>query len=583
MSQAKVSFKAAEIGANINRCISDLDKLLAQSKNSELAAIGIKLHDSLKEYQAQEAIRVAFIGQYNAGKSTMISALTGRRDICIDSDIATYETSIYDWNGIQIIDTPGLFTDRKDHDDITYEAIDKADLLVFSLTYMLFDAVTAKNFKRLAYEKGYRWKMMIVVNKMSDEAGEEEQKITNYRQSLASAITPYKLDEFPLCFVDAKDYCEGIDKEDNFLTEISRFPTFIDALNDFVELRAALTKFDTPIRIVSRHLDDAKNVVMRDSGKDTAFFELLSQLSRLVQQNRERLRIRVKSITLRLSKEIVKEGIDLADLIGVEERFESFKLSIKQSEVNVQDHSDKAGDEIQNEVESISSSTKTAFTEVLEGKLFTDFEARLSLNKSVSAKTVAPDKDITKVHRQVDFFKNIAANAEIGITNFAVNQGATAASGFLNRSNVVGSDGHKLVRRVGKYFGFKFKAWQAVDITKNFTNFMKVVGPALSLVAVFAEFYAMEQEKKQQKNLLEARSELTSQFVSIAKDLEEQVNEQVREFESQFFDSIDQQISEARQSEEGEIKNSNQYFSKLVDIRNEFEAILSEISKAAKS
>ena len=153
---------------------------------------------------------------------------------------------------------------------------------------------------------------MLVVNKMSDEAGEEEQKIANYPQSLATAIAPFPLDEFPLCFVDAKDYCEGMDEEDSFLTEISRFPTFTDALNNFVERRASLTKFDTPIRIVLRQLEDAQNIVVRDSVKDTAFFELLSRLNRLVQQDRERLRTKAKSITLRLSATVVNEGAETA-------------------------------------------------------------------------------------------------------------------------------------------------------------------------------------------------------------------------------------------------------------------------------
>ena len=35
------------------------------------------------------------------------------------------------------------------------------------------------------YDKGYRWKMMLVINKISDEAGEEEEKIANYRHSSA--------------------------------------------------------------------------------------------------------------------------------------------------------------------------------------------------------------------------------------------------------------------------------------------------------------------------------------------------------------------------------------------------------------
>jgi hypothetical protein len=72
---------------------------------------------------------------------------------------------------------------------------------------MLFDSTTVENFKKLAYDKGYRWKMMLVVNKMSDEAGEESEKIANYRHSLAEALKPYSLDEFPVCFIDAKDYC----------------------------------------------------------------------------------------------------------------------------------------------------------------------------------------------------------------------------------------------------------------------------------------------------------------------------------------------------------------------------------------
>ena len=579
MSQANTSFKAAEIGAKIKGGLSKLDKLLTQSKNDELSAIRTKLNNQLKEYQAQGAIRVAFVGQYNAGKSTMISALTGRRDIRIDSDIATDTTSVYDWNGIQIIDTPGLFTDRKDHDDITYEAIDKADLLVFSLTYMLFDAVTAKNFKYLAYEKGYRWKMMLVVNKMSDEAGEEEQKIANYRQSLATAIAPYSLDEFSLCFVDAKDYCEGIDEEDSFLTEISRFPTFTDALNNFVERRASLTKFDTPIRIVLRQLEDAQNIVVRDSVKDTAFFELLSRLNRLVQQDRERLRTKVKSITLRLSATVVNEGADLADLLG-EKDFES---EAKQVEARVQDYCEKAAEEIQREVQITLNSTRTAVTELLQGDLFNAFEARLSANQNISVKSVTASSDTAKLQRQVEVLKKISTNVGAEIRRLAVNSGVVGSSGFLAASQVAGSSAHQIVYSVGKFIGFKFAPWGAVNIAKNVANAIPFIGAAVSIASVFMELKGMDEEQKQQQKLLNARLDVTSQFVSISKQLEDQANEQLREFESQFFGDIEQQILEARQREEVEIKNSNHYFSELVDLRDEFESVLRDISKSANA
>jgi small GTP-binding protein len=599
MSQANTGFKAAEVGAKIKGGLNKLEKLLTQSKNDELSAIRTKLRDQLKEYQSQGAIRVAFIGQYNAGKSTMISALTGRRDIRIDSDIATDTTSIYDWNGIQIIDTPGLFTDRKDHDDITYQAIDKADLLVFSLTYMLFDAVTAKNFKYLAYEKGYRWKMMLVVNKMSDEAGEEEQKIANYRQSLETAIAPYSLDEFSLCFVDAKDYCEGIDEEDSFLTEISRFPTFTNALNNFVERRASLTKFDTPIRIVLRQLEDAQNIVMRDSIKDTVFFELMSRINRLIQQERERLRTKVRNITLNLSTTVVSEGSVLANLIGIVSS-EDFEVHAKQTENKVQSLFEEAADKVQRQVESTSSSTITAIEELLQGDLFRAFEARLSVNRNVSANDVNYDTDPARLHRQVNILKNIAKEVRVKIKNPKI-KSASSKSKEDNLRNIL--DGvFNSIEGVGSFLKGAFDVISGViqltemddrrDLTYQVSQVGKRkdawesivtgIGSMGSSIASGVESYVKQEQEKKQK-LLDARLNLTSRFVSMAEDLDSQVDEQLREFESQFFGDIEQQILEARQREEVEIKNSNHYFSELVDLRNEFQMILSDISKSATS
>ena len=339
MTQNNPNFKAADVGAYFKKTLVKFDNLLAQGNTAELTAIRKKVRDELKEYREQGILGVAFVGQYSAGKSTIISGMTGRRDIRIDADIATDKTTNYDWNGIKLIDTPGLFTDRQDHDEITYEAINKSDLLVFCLTYMLFDSLTAENFKKLAYEKGYRWKMMLVINKMSDEAGEEEQKIANYRTSLAEALKPYSLDEFPICFIDAKDYCEGIDGKDDFLTEISRFPTFIDALNQFVERRGSLARFDTPVRIALSCVDEAQLSFTRNSSEDSAFFEVLTRLSRTVRKERDRLRTKVKNIALEMSSGVAREGNALTAAVGSDPNFERLN---KQTELNVQKHYEKA-------------------------------------------------------------------------------------------------------------------------------------------------------------------------------------------------------------------------------------------------
>ena len=142
MNQNQSQFNAAAIGEQFKTTCNKFDRLLSQDQDEKLLAIKQQLHQHLEAYKKDGVLTVAFIGQYSAGKSTIISALTGNRDIKIDADIATDKTTSYDWNGIKIIDTPGLFTDRQDHDAITYEAIDQSDLLVFCLTYMLFDSTT---------------------------------------------------------------------------------------------------------------------------------------------------------------------------------------------------------------------------------------------------------------------------------------------------------------------------------------------------------------------------------------------------------------------------------------------------------
>lgn len=128
-------FNAAIITEKFNIICNNLNNFL--SNEQSFSQIKNKLNQDLQQYKQEALISVAFVGQYSAGKSTIISALTGKRDIKIDADIATDKTTSYNWNGIKIIDTPGLFTDRADHDAITYQTIDQADLLVFSLTYML--------------------------------------------------------------------------------------------------------------------------------------------------------------------------------------------------------------------------------------------------------------------------------------------------------------------------------------------------------------------------------------------------------------------------------------------------------------
>ena len=139
----------------------------------------------------EKPISIVFVGQYSAGKSTLIKALTGIQDIEIGEGIKTMETHSYDWNGIKIVDTPGINTMiRPDHDEITYKAISESDMLVYVVTEDLFDDVTGQNFQKLLFEKDKASEMILVVNKMADAGNNEQNRLVKL-EDLKRVTTPY--------------------------------------------------------------------------------------------------------------------------------------------------------------------------------------------------------------------------------------------------------------------------------------------------------------------------------------------------------------------------------------------------------
>jgi ethanolamine utilization protein EutP (predicted NTPase) len=473
---------------------------------------------------------VAFVGQYSAGKSTIISALTGRRDIPIDSDLTTDKTTGYDWNGIKLIDTPGLFTERQDHDSIAYNAIAKSDLLVFCLTSMLFDSITVANFKQLAYQKGYRWKMMLVINKMSDEAGDDEQKIANYRHSLSEALHPHSLDEFPICFIDGKDYYEGIDTKDDFLVEVSRFATFIDTINSFVKYRGYLTRFDTPIRIALACLDEAQLSIGSNEYQDSAFWEILTRLSRTVAKERDRFRTKIQGIILEMSSAIAKEGIILATSADSDIGLNQLN---QQADLNIERYYEVAGKEIAAAVSKSVVSIKQQIEQLLQGNLVQIFIA-----SQYNTKHTHNIGDSQRIKAQINWLKEIGKTAGVNLTSLEIEK--IPESQYSPQI-------------VGEFLGFQLKPWRLVALPKSIS-------------------YHLYEDST--INF----SEITSQFNAIAKHLEYQIKLQLREFEGQVYNEIEQKIAEVHQEEESALAASNTWLKQLAIIRKDFNLILRYIT-----
>ena len=175
-------FNYAVYQERLSRLEAKTRALLKETNNTELTC---KMDSELAGLQDRKELRLAFVGQYSSGKSTIISALTGRKDIKIDANVATDHVSEYKWNNIVLMDTPGILAGKvESHDESTKAALKECDLIFYVLTSQLFDDVLFNKFIDLAYNQHFADKMFIVVNKMGMESGEFDQLVDNYTISL---------------------------------------------------------------------------------------------------------------------------------------------------------------------------------------------------------------------------------------------------------------------------------------------------------------------------------------------------------------------------------------------------------------
>jgi len=205
----------------------------------------------------------------------------------------------------------------------------------------------------------------------------------------------------------------------------------------------------------------------------------------------------------------------------------------------------------------------------------------LEVNQKVSARKVESGVDVERLRGQVELLADIGEKVGVGLIDLATKTGAnTSKQVFFRASNVAGSRLHQGVYAAGKFIGFNFKPYQAVNIAKGIGNVAKVLGPILAVGLLAMDVYAMTQEDERANKLAEARHEITSQFITIAKDLESQIEVRLGEFEAKIYGEIEQRITVARCQEEDTISTSNKSVAQLTKVRKDLERVLDNIIRA---
>ena len=529
--------------------------LLEGIREPEIKQITAKLQTSLAEFHTETKLSIAFIGQYNAGKTSTIAALTGAKfvrkeyeqvegeqkfvevyevgqeKLSVGAQIMTDQTKEYVWNNVRIIDTPGIYAGRPDHDARTLERISKSDLLIFVISNELFNPQGGKFFRRIIHEMNRVNQVLLVVNKMSREQGTPG----ILQKSMLEVMEPYHPDDFYTCYIDAHDYLEALSEEDEeerkYLIEESNFEAFTNTLQLLIEKNALTARLVTPLHICADVLDGAYNMLTIEDNLQRDMLEILRRKGLLIRSAMNRFKNVMTSELNKLEHNVVMIGESVAGKADGNHSSEEINSAIKKAERNIELESEKTLNNIQAHL--------TQHVEQLNEELANLKNSSLGrsianlLENSHNKKTLG-EREFTDQKSGFSILeKGPSALNKVG--QFATNVSKEAVYNFV------------------KFFGGKFKPWGATKLTK----FINKLGPVLSIIGTVLEIFLTAKEEydvsQQEQMLREARAELRKDFRNIAseirKEYEESLNNNILPLFKNEITDIEKDQNELRQTE----------------------------------
>ena len=532
-----------------------------------------------------DKVKIVFAGQYSAGKSAIIKMLTGEETIATGAKITTQETHTYEWNGLEIVDTPGVHTSlRPDHDEISYKAIAAADILVFVITNELFDSYMADHFRRLAIDKDKAGEMILVVNKMDRAAkGNTKEQQDIIREGLRDVLAPYTPEQLHLSFIDAQSYLDSVEEREgdpelaDELLARSGYNEFIETLNSFVAEKTLTSKLTTDLYVLDNELDKAISSLTpgsEDSDID-ALEENLKQQRHMLIDARTRIQRDVQDIFSDSAAKIREIGLDAAALVDSnitkEDLEEKIALYGKTAEELIESTRTKADEHVH-----------SCFLEL--GQSFVDMEST-EFSQNLKIRLVdkydnLPDA-VTKVfvtatdlEKKGDILvgtlvkSGIPEMLSLADSSYKAIRLTDNTQNFLRTSLHSMNTGTKLLNKAGKAGSVASK------VANKSSSIFGVVGVGLELVLQFKEDYDEQLKLEAMKN---NRQNIRSEFNTAATELDDYATDYIKQCVTDPMDqsvkSVEDNISELRSTR----ADRSEMCQKLEKIQKEVQALIERI------
>jgi hypothetical protein len=494
------TFQLADLQNRIESSLDQLQSFLLSRGEPALQAAADALEGHRRASRDRPLLSIALSGQYSAGKSTIISALTGDKSIRISADVATDEVKAYRWRDIELWDTPGLYADRADHTAKAEQAQREADLIVYCLTTNLFDNVTASDFRRLAFEKGYAPKLFLLINKLSmEDVDDTDSYLLNLTSSIDRTLSPHRLSEFNHAFIDAQDYRDGLANSNQELIRFSRFEAFVEQLNAWIKERGLLARLDPPIRLGLSTIDEALATLPESTFEQNPELFLLNQQLRIVQTQQRRTDAELR----RLASGIIHQMQLLGEQLLSGELADDPKLAEASFQSRAEEINKDTYEGLNLLIQESYEQLQRKLDDFANEPLVADYFASVDASQGASVPTGESTRD-SKGNPIKDVAKRLLGK---GAERFGLPSGLITGT-----REMAGSAGHQLIYNVGKMFGKNFKPWEAVKMAKGLGQALAFVGIAMSAYEIYEQVSedakANEKQRQYEQQLHEARAQI---------------------------------------------------------------------------
>ena len=511
-------------------------------------------------------ISLAFIGQYNAGKSSIIRALTGTAEVVVDANVATDRVVEVPWRGLRLIDTPGVQAGRPEHDHITETAIASADLLVFVITAELFDATVADYFREVVLDRGRGGECLLVVNKSSQDAGARETKLA----AIEEVLDPLGRDDVPIIFTDAlsREWAEQSDDEGERreLLEESGFVELATRIDAFARASGLQGQLTTPVYEALNVIDEAA-AVLADDAESRATIEVLRRQRSVLREHRRELNEQVREAITTTRNRIASLGNELADRVVADTEHAELQAAVdERSEV-----ADRYAHELDEKIEQAIEETATRLQASLQSQAQLALKFLAGTDGAASTAHAALRADLETVGGGEPFPSE---------TLQGLNTVLTKTSAFFSQNARAGEKGHALVYGVGKKLGVKFRPWGAVKTARFLGRAAGGLAIAASIWDIWNQQQQERKEAEDEKALQKARVSLRSAFQMLASDTVDQTGAAFDRYLHSTYDAaldfVDGEIGVLIDEQAG----SSEVLSSLGELGQQLHELLREIRGA---